>query len=85
MYDCRDQRDTDRVVMNCRTSEASGRNRGSWSQQRWVNTHKSSIKVGCVGRGGRLPSAMARAVAKDEPPGPNGNTPVKTCIDPKRR
>ena len=41
------------------TTEIFGRLRGLASQQHSVNAHKSSVRSGWVGRGGRAPSFMA--------------------------
>ena len=64
------------------TSEASGRKRRSWSQQRCINLHNSSAKVGCVGRGGRLPAIIAN-MAPAAGILLNGTALVNTYIDMK--
>lgn len=60
-----------------KASEISGRERGSRSQQRFINLHRSSVKVGCVGRAGRLSCVMANIAMADEP-ALNGIAPVNT-------
>jgi len=66
------------------TSETAGRKEGSWFQQHSVSAHNSVMKVGCVGRDGRLPCVMANIAMKDESP-LNGTAPVNICIEIKRQ
>lgn len=63
-----------------KTSEAFGRERGSWAQQRCINVHNFSVKAGCVGRGGRPPCMIANMAITNEPL-PNGIVLVNACID----
>jgi hypothetical protein len=62
------------------TSAAPGRKRGSRLQQRCINTHNSSVKVGWDGLGGRLPSITATTTAAA---GRllNGTAPVNTYFE----
>jgi len=64
------------------TSEASGHREELPSQQRCINIHRSSVKVGCVGLGGRSPRNADSMAIKDEQP-LNGAAPVNTCIGTK--
>ena len=83
MYDHRNKQETDGLRRTCKASETSGRERGSGSQQRCINSHKLSVKVGCVGRGGRLPCVIANIAMTDEPL-LKGIAPVNTCDDMKQ-
>ena len=65
------------------TSEISGRKGGSWFQQRSISVHSSGVKVGCSGRGGRMPCVMYNT-AMICVSSLNGIAPVKTCIDTKQ-
>jgi len=66
------------------TSEAFGRKRGSWFQQRSISVHNSVIQIGWVGRGGRVPFDMAIIAAEVEL-SPNGTAPVNTYIVTERQ
>jgi len=65
-------------------SEIFGRERGSWLQQRCVNVHKSGVKDGSAGRGGRLASVINNIAIMDVL-SLNGTAPVNTCIYPKQQ
>ena len=65
-------------------SEASGRESGFWSQQRCINDHRFPVKLGCVGRSGRVPWIMDHGTIQYES-SLNGITPVKTCVDPRQQ
>ena len=66
------------------TSEISGRKWGSWFQQRSISAHSSVLKVGCAGRGGRVPCVMHNT-AMTGVLSLNGIVPVNTCIHAKQR
>lgn len=59
------------------TSETFGRSEGSWAQQRWLRSQRSSVKLGCSGRPGRFPDTIRAATAVGGK-WPNGAAPVKT-------
>lgn len=75
---------TERVRTCKATSEVLGREMGLGSQQRCVKFHKSSVKVGCIGRGGRLPCVMENIAVTDGQP-LNGTAPVKIYIGTERQ
>ena len=62
------------------TSGISGRNRGSWSQQRWINAHKPPVQEGCSGREGRSPLNTACTTIQFVFRPLNGALPVSTCV-----
>lgn len=76
------ERETDGIRITSKTSEISGRKWGSRSQQRWVIIHKFSVKVGCVGRGGRRLCIIANVAMGDES-SLKGIAPVNTYVDTK--
>ena len=57
--DHRNGRETDWMRRTCKASVTSGREWGSWSQQRCINVHNWSVRAGCIGREGRLPLIIA--------------------------
>ena len=58
---------------------ASGRRRGSWFQHCCINTHRFFVKVGLVGRGGRLQFVIIDKAARGDL-SLNGAAPVKTFV-----
>ena len=53
---------------------------GFSSQHHWVNFHKSSVKLGFVGRSGRTP-VIIFITATASMQSPNGALPVKAFVD----
>ena len=82
MDDPRNGGETDRVRRISNAFETSGRKPGSWSQQRCVSDHRSSVKLGCVGRSGRCPCITENMAIAEELP-LNGTSPVKIYSNPK--
>jgi hypothetical protein len=73
--------DRDSKIFNA--SAAFGREGGSCAQQRSTNDHKFSVNIGCVGRGGRLPSVTDSMAIKVEI-SLNGTSPVNTWVKMRR-
>ena len=66
------------------TFEIPGRLWGSWSQQCCTSDHNPSVRVGCVGRGGRFPPIIAIVAAVDRV-SLNGTAPVNAWGDARWR
>lgn len=45
------------------TSEILGRRKGFWSQQRWLRSQSSPVKLERAGRSGRFPNIIPTAAA----------------------